>query len=81
MASIMQKEIDVHRHKGTFEYVPADSVPKGTMVMKPVTTFTYKYAPDVRITGHKVLLSYPGNCIQSQIDYEPTSIAVFFAER
>eukprot|EP00171_Calliarthron_tuberculosum_P014637 IDg14637t1 len=47
---------------------------------RPGTPFSYKTDFHGRITGHKVRLSFPGNCLCPGVHYDPPQLAVYKAD-
>lgn len=61
----------------TFDYIDSKILKKGSLVVRPVVKFTYKYSRN----GYKARFSYPVNRLSPYVHYNPEDMAAYSADR
>lgn len=75
------KEIRTHQKFCTFVLMVLQFLPRGVKVHRLVTTFSYKTNVHRFIIGYKARLSFPGNRLWSDVDFNLRDLAVHSAGR
>lgn len=69
------KEYSVHEQFGTFEYVDANSVPRGALIPKAVIRFSYEYDKGGKVVSHKARFEYLGHRLTPGVHCNPHTLS------